>query len=237
MSLKALSMFLIGCLVLLAGTPTYSWAQEEEGFRVLFDGSSLEHWRGYQSEEIGKGWKIDGDALQFDGSGGGDIVTKEAFESFELRFEWKVAKAANSGVMYRVTLGDAAPYFSGPEFQILDDAAHADGAGQNTSASALYGLYAPEHKTLRPVGEWNTARIVIHGNHVEHWLNGAQVVTAEFGSEDWNQRVQNSKFKSWEQFGIHAKGHICLQDHGDEVWYRHIRIKTGDEKKSDARKE
>ncbi len=192
---------------------------------VLFDGSSLDAWRGYAQEKIGDGWKIADGGLQFDGSGGGDIITKQSFTDFELTFDWKVTSGANSGVMYRVTLGDSAPYLSGPEYQILDDDNHPDGKNEKTAAASLYGLYAPQDKTLQPVGQWNTAKIVQVGDHIEHWLNGKKVVEAEIGSPDWNKRVAESKFKDWAKFAASRTGHICLQDHGHEVWFRDIRIK------------
>lgn len=207
-----------GRLALIAG-------DDEPGFVVLFDGSSLDAFRGYQKEEVGAGWKIEDGVLAFDGSGGGDLTTVDEFGDFELRFDWKVAEGANSGVMYRVSLGDAAPYLSGPEYQILDDERHADGKAAETSAASLYALYAPQDKVLHPVGEWNEARIVVAGNHVQHWLNGVCVVSAQLHSDDWNQRVAASKFARWQKFGRNPSGHICFQDHGDWVWFRNIRIR------------
>jgi hypothetical protein len=200
----------------------------DSNVEVLFDGNSLDQWRGYNQEEIGKGWKITDGILEFDGTGGGDIVTKNEYENFEFSFDWKVSPGANSGVMYRVTLGDSAPYLSGPEFQILDDSKHADGKNELTSAAALYGLYKCENKELKDVGEWNTSKIVQRGNKIEHWLNGKKVVTAEIGSEDWKKRVADSKFKDWEKFGVSPKGRIALQDHGNKVWFRNISIKQLD---------
>ena len=192
---------------------------------VLFDGSSLDHFRGYKDQEIGKGWKIVDETLSFDGSGGGDIMTKEKFSDFELSFQWKVTEGANSGVMYRVTTGDGAPYFSGPEYQILDDSKHRDGKNELTSAASLYGLYKAEGKSLKPVGDWNQAKIVHQGNRIEHWINGKKVVDAVIGSDDWNERRNNSKFKTWKKFGASQTGHICFQDHGDQVWFKDIKIK------------
>ncbi|MEZ6095187.1 MAG: DUF1080 domain-containing protein [Pirellulaceae bacterium] len=193
---------------------------------VLFDGSSLDHWRGYKQEEIGQGWKIEGDVLKFDGSGGGDIVTKDEFADFELTFDWKVEEGANSGIMYRVSLGDGAPYLSGPEYQILDDDVHADGKNPLTSAASIYALYAPEGKELKAVGEWNSSKIVLNGSHVEHWLNGKLVAKSEINGDDWNERKEKSKFKTWEKFGANKKGHIAFQDHGNVVYFRDIKIKV-----------
>lgn len=198
---------------------------KQDGVRTLFDGSSLEAWRGFAAEPVGKGWTIVGKDLFFDGSGGGDIVTKDEFGDFELTFEWKVAEGSNSGVMYRVGLGEKAPYFTGPEYQILDDQRHADGKNPMTSAAALYALYAPNEKHLKAVGEWNSAKIVCKENRIEHWLNGKMVLDAEIGSDDWNNRVAGSKFKEWPKFATLTSGRICLQDHGDKVWYRNIQIK------------
>lgn len=205
-------------------------AEEDDSVKVLFDGTNLDQWRGYANEEIGAGWKIEDGTLMFDGeSGGGDIVTREAFGNFELMFDWKVSEGANSGIMYRVSLGDPAPYFSGPEYQILDDAVHADGKNEMTSAGALYAMYAAQDKKLETVGEWNTAKIVLDGNHVEHWLNGVKVVEVDLHSDDWNEKLAASKFRDWEKFGKNESGHIAFQDHGDQVWYRNIRVKSLDD--------
>ena len=197
----------------------------DDGAVVLFDGTSLENFRGYHQEEIGAGWSIEEGLLKFDGSGGGDIITREQYDNFELTFEWMVTEGANSGVMYRVSTGDGAPYFSGAEYQILDDEKHRDGSNELTSAGSLYAMYAPQNKSLKPVGEWNEAGIVLNGSNVEHWLNGVMVVQADLGSEDWNTRLNESKFKDWEKFARNASGHIAFQDHGDTVYYRNIVIR------------
>ncbi len=209
----------------ISNPPKAELDRQDEASIVLFDGTSLDQWRGYQKEEIGGGWKIDGDVLKFDGSGGGDIVTKETFDNFELIFDWKVEQGANSGVMYRVSLGDGAPYLSGPEYQILDDEVHADGKNPMTSAGSIYAMYAPEGKVLKAVGEWNSAKIVLNGNHLEHWLNGTCVAKTEINGDDWNERREKSKFKDWEKFGANRSGHICLQDHGNVVYFRNIKVK------------
>jgi len=131
-------------------------------------------------------------------------------------------------VMYRVSLGDRKPYLTGPEYQVLDDDKHKDGKIESHRSGSLYALYAPQNKKLMPVGQWNTSKIVLNGNDVEHWLNGQKVVAAEIGSADWNEKVADSKFKSWEKFAKNKKGHICFQDHGNPVWYRNIKIKPLD---------
>lgn len=190
---------------------------------VLFDGTSLGAWQAYEGTDVPSGWVIREESL-FRESGGGDLMTKEEFGDFELELEWKISSGGNSGIMYRVGTGDSAPYESGPEYQILDSQRHADGKSRLTSAGALYGLYPSPAECEKPAGQWNATKIVVKGNHIEHWLNGQKVVDCELGSDDWTQRVTHSKFAAWPRFGRLARGHIVLQDHGDPVWYRNIRI-------------
>ncbi|CAM3389698.1 3-keto-disaccharide hydrolase [Rhodothermus bifroesti] len=193
---------------------------------VLFDGTSLDAWRGYQSETIPPCWQIAEDgSLHCTGEGSGDLVTKAQFADFVLELEWKVAPKGNSGIMYRVTEAYEAPWMSGPEYQILDNAGHADGNDPKTSAGACYALYPTDPAAVRPAGEWNHTRIVVDSTHVEHWLNGRNVVTYTLGSDDWNARVAASKFQVYPDFGKARQGHIALQNHGDPVWYRNIRIR------------
>lgn len=200
-------------------------AAADDGFVSLFDGKSLDQWRGYKNEAVGAGWKIDGDSLHFDGSGGGDIITKQEFSDFELVFEWRVTAKGNSGVMYRVSMGDPAPYLSGPEYQILDNDGHPDGQRPITSAASLYAMVVPEGAQPKPIGEWNEGKIRLVNNQLEHWLNGKKVVSIEVNSDDWKKRKEASKFKDWDKFGANAKGHICLQDHGDPIWFRNLKIR------------
>jgi hypothetical protein len=198
---------------------------EESGWVNLFDGKTLAGWKSYSGKPIGTQWVVEDGALHLTGGGGGDIVTDREFKNFEFQFQWKVAPGANSGVMYRVQPGDRAPYMSGPEYQVLDDAKHRDGANPKTSAAALYALIAGNDRELKPVGDWNTGKIVLRGNHLEHWLNGKKVVETDLGTEAWKSMLAESKFKEWKQFGAAPQGMICLQDHGDKVWFRDLKIR------------
>jgi hypothetical protein len=170
------------------------------------------------------GWQVVDGALTRV-AGAGDLITRDVFGDFELALEWQVAEGGNSGIMYRVTENTEATYESGPEMQVLDDDRHADGRSRLTAAGSVYGLYPAPAGVVKPAGEWNTVRIVARGRHVEHWLNGAKVVEYELGSADWKARVAGSKFEGWPQFGRAKSGHIALQDHGDRVAYRDIRIR------------
>ncbi|HMO37669.1 MAG TPA: DUF1080 domain-containing protein [Gemmatales bacterium] len=232
------STFIIALLSTLAphiladddNTPmnTLTAAEKEAGFILLFDGKTLDGWRGYKSKQVPSGWKvIDGHIARV--GGGGDIITDKQFGSFELHVDWKVAPKGNSGIMYHVEEGPPNSYMTGPEFQVLDNKGHADGRNKLTSAGACYGLYAPVKDASKPAGEWNHAKIIIRNGHVEHWLNGEKVVEYVKGSEEWNKKIAASKFRAWPEFGKPTRGHICLQDHGDKVEYRNLKIRILDD--------
>jgi len=207
-----------------------------DGWTVLFDGTNLDNFRGYKKDSVPAGWELVDGTLHIKAkSGAGDLITKGQYENFMLEFEWKVSTGGNSGVMYRVKETDGAPYLTGPEYQVLDNAVHNDGKNPKTSAASLYALYACTVDATKPAGEWNLARILIVNNKVEHWLNGKKVVSTEIGGEEWNKLVAESKFKDWKEFGIHPKGHICFQEHGDDVWFRNIRINDIDAKKGEKK--
>ena len=184
-----------------------------------------ELWRGYKHEAWPAGWVL-ADGVLSRTEAGDDLMTVADYSDFELRFEWKISPGGNSGVLYRVTPGDEAAYFSGPEYQILDNKADPVGSTSNTSAGSLYALYAPSCDVAHPAGQWNTARLLVRGNRVEHCLNGRKVVDCEIGSDDWNQRVADSKFAEWPKFAKNRAGHIALQEHGAPVWYRKLRIRN-----------
>jgi hypothetical protein len=208
---------------------TLTAKEKAHGWRLLFDGKTTHGWHAFRGKDVPDKWKVVEGALVVsprNGKHGGDIVTDEDFGNFELAFEWKVTPGANSGVMYHVSEGEDAPYFTGPEYQVLDNKRHPDGRSRLTSAASCYALYPPNQDVTKPVGEWNQGRIVVDRfGHVEHWLNGTKVVSYDLGSDDWNERVAKSKFKAWKKFGTLKRGRIDLQDHGDEVAYRNIKIK------------
>lgn len=218
---------LLGLENVLADSP--SKAPAEEGFTPLFDGSSTENFRAYKGEAFPKkGWKLEDGMIRVIGKtkGATDIITKEQYSDFDLRWEWKVAKGANSGVMYRVAESEPRPYFTGPEYQILEDGNHKDGKNTKTSSAALYALIAcNDKKSLKPIGEWNSSRIVIDDKKVQHYLNGSLVVEYVWTSDEIKALIAESKFRNWKQFMTKEKGHICFQYHNDDVWFRNIRIK------------
>lgn len=198
----------------------------EKGFISLFDGKTTKGWHGYKRNDMPKAWKVVNGTLNLTpGDDGGDISSDAIFSNFELRLDWKISKGGNSGIMYRADEGHAAAYMTGPEMQVLDDKEHPDGRKPVTSAGSCYGLYACSKKTVKPAGHWNSVRIIVNGRHVEHWLNGSRVVSYDLQSDDWNKRVAESKFSQMPDYGTLSIGHIVLQDHGNQVSYRNIRIK------------
>ena len=199
--------------------------EQADGWQPLFDGRSLSGWRGYKSTTPPAGWSAANGELVRNGEGG-DLMTVEQFSDFELRLEWKISANGNSGVMYHVVTGDENPYESGPEFQILHNAGHKDGASPILSAGSNYAMHAPVKDVTRRVGEWNDIRLIVKGTHVEHWMNGVKLLEFEQFSPDWYARLQASKFSKMPPYGRHMRGHIVLQDHGNVVTFRNIKIKS-----------
>ena len=191
----------------------------------LLEGSASA-WRGYRSEVLPAGWRLDAATGVFTRSGaGGDIVTRAEYGDFELELEWRVGPRGNSGVFYRANEGTERVYENAPEMQIIDNAGHRDGQTPSTSTGANFALNAPSADVTKPVGEWNRARIVVVGAQVEHWLNGTKVVEYELWTPAWKAGVQGSKFRAWPSYGLATRGRIGLQDHGDVISFRNIRIR------------
>lgn len=212
---------------------TLTDAEKQAGWKLLFDGKTTKGWRGYKMEAMPKGWQaIDGVLTRVSGGeggkgagGGDDIITVDQYADFELSLEWRIAPGGNSGVLYRVTEDAVTSWHVAPEMQVLDDAKY-EGRDRRQLAGALYDLYAPLKNVVRPAGQWNVAKVVAKGKHIEHWLNGELIVEYTRDSEDWKQRVANSKFKNMPNFAKADKGHICLQDHSDRSEFRSIKIRV-----------
>jgi hypothetical protein len=200
-------------------------ARDSIPWQSLFDGSTLAGWHGFKTPgKAPAGWQaIDGTLTRV--AEAGDLVTDRTFANFELALEWRVAPKGNSGILYRIDPTAEVTYESAPEMQVLDDAGHADGQSRLTSAGAAYGLYPAPEGVVKPAGEWNSARLVVDGALVQHWLNGQKVVEYVLWTPEWERRVKASKFAAWPGYGRAQRGYIGLQDHGDRVSYRNIRIR------------
>jgi hypothetical protein len=249
-------LVLVGCSTERAGDQTagadtqqtpnvLTSAEEAEGWKLLFDGSTFDGWRGLGLDSIPQGhWVIEDGSVRKVASGevptapdgqpleGGDIMTTSTYRDFELVFDWKVSPGANSGVKYNVSedMSTGSPPIHaalGFEYQILDDELHPDAQnGLNRTAAALYDLFPPTpDKPLHPVGSFNEGRIVFNGGHGEHWLNGVKVLEFDLGSPSFDSALAASKYAPIEGFAEKRSGHIVLQDHGDDVWFRNIKIR------------
>ena len=216
---------------------TLSANEKAAGWQLLFDGKTTNGWRNFRKETIGNGWIIDNDAIHLnakkrdDGgwqaADGGDIITDKEYENYELSLEWKIAPCGNSGIIYNVIENDTYDYVwqTGPEMQVLDNVCHPDAKIETHRAGDLYDMIACKYVTVNPSGQWNKIRLKIKDGHVEHWQNGRKVVEFQMWDENWDAMVKNSKFHEMKGFGTGKKGHISLQDHGDPVWYRNIKIR------------
>ncbi len=202
-------------------------AERDAGWFLLFDGETLIGWRSYYSGELPGGWRAEHGTLHRFG-GGGDIITQGTFADFELSIDWRIESGGNSGIFYLAALGSDNIFMSAPEMQVLDDSGHHDGQDPLTSAGSNYGLYPAPRGAVKPTGEWNHARIMVESGHVEHWLNGVKVVEYQLGSAECTDLLKNSKFNDWPEYGLARSGHIGLQDHGDPVWYRNIKLRVID---------
>jgi cytochrome c len=234
---------------------TLTPAEQKAGWKLLFDGKTISGWRNFNKKTIGKSWTIDATeqalhlkaAQKPDGgwqsTDGGDIITEKEYQNYELNLEWKIAPCGNSGIIYNViengkmvpaktaqekdTMVHQLQYVwqSGPEMQVLDNTCHPDAKIEKHRAGDLYDMIACKYVTVNPQGDWNQARLIIKNGQVEHWLNGRKVVSFKIHDQSWKSMIAKSKFKSMPFFGMGRKGHIALQDHGDKVWYRNIKIR------------
>ena len=202
--------------------------EKKQGFQLLFDGNSLDQFRGWKQTTIPPMWKaVDGEIrLVPVPNRNSDIVTKKEYADFDLRLDWKVEAGGNSGIFIRSDETKPMAWATGMEMQVLDNARHPDGKNVLTSAGSQYGMYAPIRDVSRPAGEWNSARILCKARQVTFWLNGVKVVSYVIGSPDWNARKAVSKYKDLPEYGLHPSGRIVLQDHGNQVSYRNIRIRV-----------
>jgi hypothetical protein len=210
---------------------TLTDTEKSEGWKLLFDGTTLNGWRMYQNKAA-DAWDVKNGELYCKGSEidksdlRADIITADQFENYELSIDWKISPEGNSGIMYHVSEAYPAAYLSGPEYQLIDDEGFPDPLEEWQKTASDYAMYNATSRPTKPVGHYNTTRIVVNGTHREYWLNGVKVLEFEAWSPDWEKRKANGKWKDTPEYGSLRKGHICLQDHGGGVWFKNIKIKT-----------
>lgn len=212
--------------VAMTGSNALTPAERASGWRLLFDGTSMDAWRGYKRADVPAGWSVADGAISKTRPVA-DIISKEQFADFDLHIEWKIGEAGNSGIFYRGSEEFDRIYWTAPEYQLLDDIKASDNKTRLTCAGAAYGLYPSPAGHLKPVGEWNVTRIVARGAHVEHWVNGTKLLEYEAWSPDWESKVAASKFKAWPKYGRLKSGHLALQgDHSGSLAFRAIKIRA-----------
>lgn len=215
---------------------TLSKNEVKEGWKLLFDGQSTDQWRGYNKTDFPSGWEVADGTIHCIGSGrgeagqGGDIITKDKFRNFEFACEWMVAKGGNSGIFYLAREVEGEPIWkNSPEMQVLDNVNHPDallGIQGNRQAGSLYDLIPAVPQNAKPGGEWNSVKIMVYKGTVVHYMNGEKVLEYHLWTQDWKDMCAKSKFKDYPLFIDTAEeGHIGLQDHGDDVWYRNLKIR------------
>ena len=207
----------------LAADNTLTAAEKKAGWTLLFDGKTTHGWHGFKQTGPAPGWHVRDGALSPDPKVPGDILTRRNYANFELSFDWRISAKGNSGVMFHVLPVGEETHESGPEYQILDNARP---ALPKEKAAALYALVAPAVDMTKPVGDWNTARLIVRHGQVQHWLNGALVTRYQLGSPEFTALVAASKFKQWPQFATGKTGAIALQNHGNEVGFRNLKVRV-----------
>ena len=222
----------IGLIIVSCDQPQKKIAENidlDVEWTYLFDGKQIEAWRGFKQDTLPNGWIIaDGNLVTLGRGGdlGGDIITKDQYEDFELYLEWNISEGGNSGIFFHVLESNyPTVYATGPEYQLLDDVGFPTKVEEWQKTGANYGVHIADKKTLQAVGEWNSSKIKVENGHVEHWLNGNKVVEYDLWTENWKARVQQSKWKDYPAYGLAIKGHIGLQDHGSIVKFREIKIR------------
>lgn len=227
------ALVLAGFMGMTQQPNTLTKKEKKDGWKLLFDGHTTKGWHTYLRDTVGAKWQVRDNALVFDPSqpaaGGGDIVTNDSYENFELRLEWKISKGGNSGIIFDVQEDPKynATYLTGPEMQVLDNIDASDNKKQNHLAGCLYDMAGDSTVSKpRPVGEWNEVRLIQNKGHLTFWLNGIKTYDGQIGSDEWNKMVASSKFKSqpFSDFAKVAKGKIALQQHPGSSQWRNIKI-------------
>lgn len=201
--------------------------EKSNGWKLLFDGKTLNGWKGYNNNPT-EAWGVENGIIVNKAGKDikhADLITAEKYSDFELMFDWKVENGANSGLIYRIEEGRWASYESGPEYQLIDDKGYGEKLAMGQLSGASYDMYPPTSDAAKPAGQFNTSKIVAKGNHIEHYLNGVKVAEYDFHSDDWKAKKEKSKWKDTKQYGQASSGHIALQDHGGGIEFKNIKIR------------
>lgn len=225
-------VFIIGCTDTTPKNNVLTEDEIEDGWKLLFDGTTTSGWRGYKSNDMPVAWKVEEGTLMTNGAGDdilGDIITTDKYENFDLKLEWKLTPEGNSGILYHIIEAPEldATYYSGPEYQIIDDIGFPGGTTPYNSTGADYAMTPADttQKNLNPIETWNTSRIIFDNGKVTHYLNGKKIVEFTAWDDAWNANVEKGKWKNYPAYGKSKSGFIALQDHGSKIWFKNIKIK------------
>jgi hypothetical protein len=210
-----------------AADNTLTAAEKAAGWELLFDGTAIDKWRGYRATGVPANWSVVGGTIHAAKGQGADLISTGEYGDFEFAVDFNIAKNGNSGLFFRGVESEKGPiYHSAPEFQIIDNDGHPDAKnGPDRWCGANYAIDAPAVNACHAPGEWNSARIVAKGAHVEHWVNGKKTADYELWSPEWKAKVAKSKFNAWPEYGMARSGHLALQAHGDEVSFRNLKVR------------
>ena len=203
-------------------------SEKSEGWELLFDGKSMDKWKNFKKDGVSDKWQIKDGAMVLTAKGGGDIMTKKIYKNFDLKLEWKISEAGNSGIFFLADEKGARIYSHAPEIQILDNERHSDRKKPNHRSGSLYDMITSPPESHKKAGEWNQVRIMLKDKHLKVWQNGVQTVDIVIDSSKWKELVAASKFKNWKGFAANESGAIGLQDHNDVVSFKSLKIKALD---------
>ena len=223
-------LFFVGVILFASCSGPKNTTTTDAGYTSLFDGKTLNGWRTYQNKPADS-WSVKDGVIYCKGSSTdktdrrADLITDDVFENFDLKLDWKISPQGNSGIMYMVTEEYPTAYLSGPEYQIIDDVNFPEKLEDWQKTAANYAMHTAPTAHPKPVGQWNHTEIIVNNGHVQHWLNGEKVVEYDLWTDDWKKRKAEGKWKDAPGYGMSKSGHIALQDHGSEAWFKNIEIK------------
>ena len=228
--MKLFALFLsLFCLVSFATTElqdnTLSEKEITEGWKLLFNGKDMSRWRNFKKQTINPKWQVVENSMSLNSRGGGDLISKKQYENFEFKLEWKISKNGNSGIFILADEKGKKVYSHAPEIQVLDNEGHRDKKTASHRSGSLYDMIAAPAASQKKAGEWNKLRILLDKRHLQVWQNEVKTIDIVIGSEKWNKALAGSKFKDWKGFAKNNKGHLGLQDHGNVVFYKNLKIR------------
>jgi hypothetical protein len=209
----------------LAADNQLNHEEKAQGWQLLFNGTDMSQWRNFKKADLNDKWQIEDGAMKLTAGGGGDILTKKQYQNFELLLDWKIAEVGNSGIFVLVDETGNTIYAHAPEIQILDNERHADNKLDTHLSGSLYDMIASPPSSHKKAGQWNTVKIRLQNKQLTIWQNEVQTAQVTIDSPEWQALLAKSKFAKWEGFAKASTGHIGLQDHGDQVWFKNIKIK------------